>query len=257
MTFFAGEQGECQPDNTPILLLCAFAFGALTLYGYKTLRSLPKLAISIDADGLWYAHTSKADGLVPWVAVRGILEKQALQKLVLQDDKGDNLLDIHYQLDGFEELRDTLVQLVSKNFATSAQPTFAKSIGEHVVGVLIIAVYVAFGLYLYFYHSGFFFWICLILAAVLLGVYVRGYYKIYVADNTLFAKSFTRTERYSLQDIEDVIMVDYSDSHGSRRLSTVVVFADESELNLPSLGRSTTEMYIILKNLLSTTVSSR
>lgn len=251
VTFIPEEDGTFNLAGIVTMLLTSAALGAFTIYAYRTLKSFPNFSISIDDEGLWYAHKSKSDGLITWTSIQTVQEKPTGQKLSLKNDKGEKLITVHYQLEGFNELRDKLAEHVRENYSGINEPTFAKGIGHHLFNVLAIGGFIALTIYGYSHFSTFLFWGMVVLVLVCLNEYCSGYYKVYVAGTNLIAKSILRTKSYKLEDIKDVILLD-DYNKGSRIPNVGVIFADESGLKLPSMGRSAIEIHIILKNLLTT-----
>ena len=249
-SFVPESDGTLNLASVLVLLFCSTIFGGFGYYTYRTLKSFPRFSISIDEDGLWYSVKSKEEGLIDWASIQSVQEKRILQKLRLQDRNGQNLIDVHYQLNNFSCLRNRLAEEVSDNYAGSKEPVFQKNLFHHVFNVLVIISFIALGFYGFINLSAFLFWGMVVLVFVCLYEYCSKFYKLYVTDNSLIAVSVLKTKKYKITDVKEVVMLD--DFHKGARIPKVCInFCDESRIKLPSLGRSALEIYIILKNIAS------
>lgn len=251
VVFIPEEDGTINWAGNVVMLLCAAFFGGFTYYGYTVLKSFPNSSISINEKGIWYSHLSELTNLIPWSQIHKIEEKPTAQKLVLKDENGAALINVHYQLEGFDELREKLTNYVKGNYSNVTDAKFFKSIGFHLFNVIAISCFIALAAYGFTHFSSFLFWSMVFLVLVCLYEYLSGFHRIYVSENDFVAKSMFRTMRYNFSEVLDIYMFDEHDK-GTKIPKVNVVFQDEKNLRIPSMDRSAIEIYIILKNLAST-----
>ena len=111
--------------------MIAVFFGSWGLYSLRILRKIPLSSIRIDADGIWPAHKNREQHLIPWQAIADVRERGVLQRMELLGINGEVLLRIDYQLAGFEELRDRLVERIELDHCDNLPARFAKPLGHH------------------------------------------------------------------------------------------------------------------------------
>tara|TARA_Y100000782_G_scaffold76695_1_gene82573 strand:+ start:10849 stop:11739 length:891 start_codon:yes stop_codon:yes gene_type:complete len=247
--FLPNDDGVLKLASVLVMLVCTIILGGFAYYVYLTFRNFPSCSISIDNDGLWYAEQGKADGLIEWREICSIREKPKLQKLKLYNYEGKRLIDIHYQLQSFNELRNILAEKVAVNYLSIHEPIFKKGIGHHVFNIFVISGFIALAFYGYFHFSTLLFWSVVFIVAACLHEYLSGYHKVYIKDGYLRAKSHLRSKSYDMENVTEVVMLDEFDK-GSRIPNVGVYCGNESGFKIPSLGSSAIEIYIILKNII-------
>jgi hypothetical protein len=92
--------------------VCAAMFAGFVGFSaasYCALRKARFSAVATDKHGLWNVHAGKEKGLVRWESVKSVRERAFGQRLELIGYAGERLLDIEYQLRGFDELRSILL----------------------------------------------------------------------------------------------------------------------------------------------------
>ena len=99
-----------------IALVISSIFGLVTYFSFKTILSFKKYDICLDQDGIWHNYQNKSNGLIKWSEIKKFKEYQYLQKLQLLNSNNEKLIDVHYQLDNFSDLKDKLVENIASNF---------------------------------------------------------------------------------------------------------------------------------------------
>ena len=123
------------------LFLCFSAFsGFLAVMSSRAVGQVRNAPLSIDSDGIWRQHLGKEAGLIPWRRVHSARERQTGQRLDLLDQDGERLIQLEYQLKGFERLRATVFSVLrQKHIALSAPAEYGKAKAYHIVSVVGLA----------------------------------------------------------------------------------------------------------------------
>lgn len=90
------------------------AFVGLSSACFFALRQASRLTLAIDEQGLWKVAVGKERGLVRWDSVKSVRERPRRQRLELLGYNGERLLDVAYQLRGFDDLRAFIVDRIPK-----------------------------------------------------------------------------------------------------------------------------------------------
>lgn len=91
------------------------AVGAgISAFSYVSLRRTRMSSIAVDGEGIWNVRTGRERGFVRWSSIRSVRERASRQRLELVGVAGERLLDIEYQLRGFDELRSIIVSKTPK-----------------------------------------------------------------------------------------------------------------------------------------------
>ena len=122
-------------------------FGFLAWAGFRIAKRLPYCTVSIDKDGLWPAHASKATALVRWDQVHSTKEHPYLQRLDVMDASGMVLIKLEYQLSQFDSIRALLLEKVPRPVRSMAPVTYAKTIIYHACYVVGLTGFSLLGWY--------------------------------------------------------------------------------------------------------------
>jgi len=145
---FLPDEENGNPNGTIVTtIMCTVVFGFFTIFTWLTLRKLPYADVVIDDDGIWYKHLGKDQGLVAWENIYKVKERAYLQCLDILGVNGDKLLRVEYQLNGFETLRNTLNEKISKEGSEFKRSSFSKGPLYHIFYLVSVVGFSALGLY--------------------------------------------------------------------------------------------------------------
>ena len=142
----AEEKGN--PSETLITtLILTFAFCVVSVLTWLTLRAFPFTNVAADDDGIWYMHIGKENGLISWKKIHAIKERSFMQCLDLLDSRGQKLLRVEYQLDGFAVLRNLINEKTSISPLEFHRSVFSKGPLYHLSFLVFVFCFSALGFY--------------------------------------------------------------------------------------------------------------
>jgi len=249
LPFFPDEEGGNIRGTLFVTLLCTVVFGTFSVITWRTLRKLPYANIAIDDDGIWYMHTGKENGLVPWGKIARVKERSYQQCLDLLDYNGARLLKVEYQLNGFEIIRNTLNEKTSRKTSARHQSKFQKSQLYHMFYGVAILGFAALGFYvgsngnpvLGYGGMG-------ALIVIIIHEYVASATGVIIA-NGCFEITYPFTSRnVPFADIEDIRIVDTFNK--GNRISQVWIVSKKAKkpFKLTGLGADSIVLYQTLRN---------
>ena len=228
---------DSEKNNTQIIatLMISSTFGLITYFSFKTILSFKKYDISLDDDGIWCSYQSKSIGLIKWSEIKKFKEYQYFQKIQLLNRKNEKLIDIHYQLGNFSDLKNKLVDNIATNFKNAEPFTLYAPLTFHLfwLGGTIAwpyLLYQTFALEMNVLYAipPFF---CTL---VFIFVYTKSIIKISFDENK--AKSFTFFKKqYYLYDKIQEVKIQEDSEDGSRFMMLLVVMNNGDGFKLPKL----------------------
>ncbi|MFO8015217.1 MAG: hypothetical protein R6X20_18185 [Phycisphaerae bacterium] len=238
------EDGNLPDDPGPYVVVAVGSglFLGLAAASFQTLKRLPRCAVTVDGDGLWPARRRKDEALVPWDAIADVRQHPARDFLELLDERGDRLLRLEYQLDGFADLRRRVLRHLRDVVAVDPPERFARKPIYHIFQYGLMAALVVGGGFLASHNV----WLAMIplgLAAILAGAYVRGLTGLTLDRDavTLHYPFTSRTVPY--EDVEDVALAERR-GRGTVESVVRVTFTDgRNALTLAGLGVDNTILY--------------
>jgi len=238
------EDGPLPADVGPYIVVAIGSgfFLGLAATSFRTLKQVPFHAVTVDEDGLWPAHRPKDEALVPWDAVADIRQHPARHFLELFDERGERLLRLEYQLEGFADLRSRVLEHLRPAVSVDLPERFIRKPVYHYLQLGLAGGLVALGAYLAG-HS-------LLLALVPLGLgtigavaYVRGLCGLTLDRDamTLHYPLASRTIAYDA--VDDVALVDRRGRGTLESVVRVTFRDDHNPLTLAGLGVDNTILY--------------
>lgn len=246
ITFIPSETGTVNVGGVVVMLLCAVCFGGFSYYAYSTKKSFPSFTIFTTSKGIGYGEIP-GETAVTWKDIHGVRERPVAQKIELLDAANAPLLSIHYQLTGFDLLRDILTENIIGNFTDNKHRKFSKGIGHHAFNIIAIMGFIALAIYGHGNFSTYLVWGLIAVIGFCIYEYGTEVSTIEVSKDGLITHSLIRERCYSAEEIVDIVLLDEY-RQGSRIPNIAVVFKGENWIKLPNLGRSTIEMSIALRN---------
>lgn len=243
-----------EPQDAPrgMILVAAIGvviFGGLALATYRGLKRLPRSAISLDTEGLWYAHLKRDRALIPWDRVHTVSEGGFTQALKLYDQDGTRLMRVEYQLNGFEKLRDILYDHVSEQLPALEFPsTYSKNRGYHLLYGTALAILILACLTAALLGGSMLGAIILaIVTAMLAFDYLWSAYSLTVHEQHLEIHYPLSTHRLTYTNIDSVDMT--GSFHRGYRQPEIRIIAKSGEPphKLKRLGIDTNVLYRLLK----------
>lgn len=232
-------------------IIISSTFGLLTYFSLKTILSFKKYDISLDGVGIWRSYQSKGIGLIKWSEIKIFREYQYLQKIQLLNIKNEKLIDIHYQLSNFSDLRDKLVENIEPNFNHTEPFTLYAPLTFHLfwLGGSIAWPYLFYQTFVLemnvLYAIPPFF--CTL---VFIFVYTRSIIKITFDESKARSFTFFKKEYYPYDKIQEVKIQDDSED-GSRFLMLLVIMNNGDAFKLPKLSSNVLETYFKLTALIN------
>lgn len=98
------------PTKLFISVIGIVVFTSFAWVAFRTIKSKELMSVDVDSDGLWPSRLSKQTSLVPWSSINHIKLSNFPQRLVLLDQKDKIIIQIAYQLSGFERLRSLIAE---------------------------------------------------------------------------------------------------------------------------------------------------
>lgn len=249
------SENEANQIKQVALIVIALMFGLMSYFSLRTLLSLKHYDICADTDGVWSKFKGKQNGLIKWSQIQGFKEFQYLQKIQLLDHKGKKLVDLHYQLNNFKNLIDTLAPKVIHNYQ-SAQPfTLFAPITFHAfwLGGVIAWPYLLYHVFvqdmnlLYAIAPVFCF-------LVFLYVYAHSIFKITFDENSVTSWTLLKKEIYKYENIKEIKMIEDSDD-GNTLIMLAVIMKNDEGFKLPKLNSNVLDTYFKLAILANYKVS--
>ena len=229
---------------------------SLTIITIRKAIILSYTDITLDEDGLWYKKETKETGLIPWKHVYKLKDNLITQSLDVLDKNGSRLIRLEYELNDFILLRDRLLEKVEDNYKDDLSDCFPPGIMHHLISALILTVFLAPCLYVYYLSPE---WVLLfsllpvICALVFFYFYLTSEYRITVKDHQLVILSLARKKSIDFADIKSVNLIDQYDEaiKGSKvsisiRGNKDILLHDMFELEWPRVD--TYALYLTLKN---------
>jgi TRAP-type C4-dicarboxylate transport system permease small subunit len=232
-------------------IMISSTFGLMTYFSLKTILSFKKYDISLDGDGIWRSYQSKCIGLIKWSEINIFREYQYLQKIQLLNLKNEKLIDIHYQLSNFSNLRDKLVENIEPNFNHAEPFTLYAPLTFHLfwLGGSIAWPYLFYQTFalemnvLYAIPP-------LFCTLVFIFVYTRSIIKITFDESKAKSFTFFKKEYYPYDKIQEVKIQEDSED-GSRFMMLLVVMNNGDGFKLPKLNSNVLESYFKLTALIN------
>lgn len=192
-------------------------FGWLAKASIQTLRHLPLADVSVDEEGIWPTLHARATSRIPWSRVAHVRARQTLQRLELLDASGALLIRLEYQLNGFERLREIVMEraaLVPTPMMTD-RAEYAAPWWHHLLYVSLAVAFTLVGWYasrVSAFNS--------VLVALFVGFLIWEYratpYRLRVGHDALELRSLGRTRVLRREDIAAVEMGDEFSNHARR-----------------------------------------
>ncbi len=230
-------------------ILMAIVFGAMSYSLLRIVRRMPQSGISVDRDGLWYAHREKRDALVPWSAITAIRESHIGQRFVLLDASGAELIRVEYQLEDFEHLRDIIYHRVELPRRNVTEPTvIGRTAGYHAFRLFFIA----FGISIAWFVRGdeeaiYAYLIGLILAGPWVYEYVAYPAKLVISRYTFEIVSPLRKVTLSPADVSNVRVTDKFVRGTRHSFLEVAVLGREKPIKLEAFEVDNHELFRLIK----------
>ena len=231
-------------QSSPSLFITTLSIGLVVFFGggaaylFYSLRNFPKLAVSVDDDGIWLEHFGKERGLIPWDAIRDAREPWTNARLDLLGDKQQVLIKLEYLLGDFEKLQSLVASRMLGEDELGVYPRrFSKSWPEHSkamgLPMLIIAVIVGF-----VFYGAYAYLVFAILALPPIVSYLFAPYQLVLHEHHLETRSLVRSRRIQRDEVVSVALKT-TRSHGATASFVLLELKDGSEVPLSNLGRST------------------
>jgi len=93
----------------------ALIFAGFGIASYLVVRKAQRFSISVDEEGLWKSQEPRNETLLKWGSIKSVHQRASGQRLELIGFTGEHLLDIEYQLTGFDELRVLILSKIRKS----------------------------------------------------------------------------------------------------------------------------------------------
>ncbi len=246
-------EGEGLPDGVGPYLVVAVGSGlffVLAAAAWRTLKRIPFCAVTADAEGLWPANRERQEALIPWDAIAGVRQHPARHFLELLDDRGERLLRLEYQLDGYADLRRRVLEHLRHTVPVDPPERFRRKPIYHIFQIGLAGGLLALGAYL----SGSVPFIALIplgLVAMLAWAYVRGLCGLTLdRDHLTLHYPFT-SQSVPYDTVDDVAL---AERHGRGTVESVVrvTFTDgRKPLTLAGLGVDNTILYEKIRKMVT------
>jgi hypothetical protein len=230
--------------------MISLTFSLVTYFSLKTILSFKKYDISLDEDGIWCSYQSKSNGLIKWSEIKRFKEYQYFQKIQLLNSKDEKLINIHFQLDNFSDLRNELVENITPNFNHAEAFALYAPVTFHLfwLGGTIAWPYLLYQTFalemnvLYAIPP-------LFCTLVFIFVYTRSILKITFDENKVKSFTFFKKEYYPYDKIQEVKIQDDSED-GNRLMMLLVIMNNGDSFQLPKLSSSVLETYFKLTALM-------
>jgi len=249
---WAGE-GEGLPDDVGPYLVVAVGSGlflGLAAASWRTLKRLFLSAVTVDEDGLWPADRAKDQALVPWEAVADVRQHPARHFLELLDERGDRLLRLEYQLEGFRDLRRRVLEHLRQTVSVDPPERFSRKPVYHVFQLGLAGGLVALGVYL-LDHRVFLAFVPLGLGAILAWAYVRGLCGLTLDRDAMTLRHPFASQTVPYDTVDDVAMVERR-GRGTVESVVRVTFTDgRKPLTLAGLGVDNTILYEKIRKMVT------
>jgi hypothetical protein len=210
-------------------------FFVLAVAVWWTLKQIPFCAVTADEEGLWPAHREREEALVPWDAIADVRQHAARRFLELLDERGDRLLRLEYQLEGYGDLRRRVLEHLRHTVRVDLPEPFYRPARFYIFQFSLAAGLVALGVYLAG-HNMFAALILLAVAVVRAGNAILTLRGLTLDRDHLTVHYPFRTETVPYETVEDVALVDWR-GQGTVQSMVRVTFTDgRNPLNLSGLG---------------------
>ena len=187
-------------------------------------------------------------GVIPWGNIAKLKERSIRQYLDLFDSHDNRVLRIDYRLDGFEQLRDIIVDKIIRQKLEYAQSSFARGSLYHAGFLVVTLCLFVLGLYVGKNLNPVIGYGILSTVIVFIGLlYFNAAVKINLTKDSV-ELAYLRSERsIHFNEITAVLLTDVI--HRKRRTSRVSirVYNSKTPTNLPRIGVGATTFYIILQ----------
>lgn len=253
LLFFSENEGSTLQQVA--LTVIALMFGLVSYFYLRTLFSFKHYDICADADGLWSNFKGKQNNLIKWSEIKGFKEFQYLQKIQLLDYQGNKLEDLHYQLNNFHNLIDTLISKVIHNYQSVRPFTLRAPITFHAfwLGGLIV--------WSYFLYSIFVLDLNLLYAIapvfcflVFVYVYAHSILKITFDEKRVNCWTLLKKDSYDYEKIKEIKIIEDSDD-GNKLIMLAVIMKNGEGFKLPKLNSNVLDTYFKLAILAKYKVS--
>lgn len=244
---------EGRPRNEDFQLgfsiFMATFFGVLAVLSWRMVRELPYAAVSVDSHGIWRSVEDPSTSLVRWIDISRIRERPYLQRIELLDRSGRRLLKLEYQLQGFERLRNIVLERSSlAPIRAELGHTFAKGFSYHAFNVAALVGFVALGLYVWRTNA-------LLATAVLLVVvglgareYLTTAHKVQLLPNEVLITWPLKKLALSRMDVVALDVSDVIVNHARHPQVLLVHKRSEKPVALQGLGASAVELKLALES---------
>ena len=246
------EDGRLPDDIGPYLVVAAGSglFFMLAAAAWQTLKRIPFYAVTADEEGLWPAHREREEALIPWDAITGVRQHPARHFLELLDDRGDRLLRLEYQLEGYADLRRRVLEHLRQSVSVDPPERFARKPVYHVFQYALAAALVVGGGYLA-RHNPYLALIPLGLAALLAAAYVRGLFALTLDTDGLTLHYPFTSQTVPYDTVDDVALLDRR-GRGTVESVVRVTFTDgRRPLTLAGLGVDNTILYEKIRKMVT------
>ncbi len=236
-----------------VIVLGVLIFGSVAVWMYRSLKSIPFLAVTVDNDGLWLARTSKERGLVPWRSIRAVKERHVMHGIELLDDHGESLIGLPYQLSGFDRLVALALERMPREHMRPLLPaTFSKPRAYHVLMVAGIVCITALFCLWYVADDPIMYGLTVVAVGFLLRKYLTTVFKLVVTSDGLEI-SYPLVTRRLLPSEVDAVKIDTGvyQSEGRGRSPDVRLFiiGTRKPIRLAGLGCNAYHLYQALSQV--------
>jgi YD repeat-containing protein len=125
------------PKSLAIGAICVIEFGFFALLAIRAVH-LARDRVAVNDDGLWYLTRRDLSTFIRWDEVANVEAHEIRKRLVITDMTGQKRINLEYQLDGFETLRNFVLERTTAR----RRQTFAPSVfhgGYLKLGFLLFA----------------------------------------------------------------------------------------------------------------------
>ena len=130
-------------------ILAGIFFLALSIWGFWFVRNIGKYSVAIDSNGIRSLDPNRLDVKLQWSDLGKIKERFSRQRLDLFDRRGEKVISLEYQLEGFEDLRRIVLDQVGRSATVRLPVHYAKGCVYHVLnwGSIVLLSYASYHYY--------------------------------------------------------------------------------------------------------------
>ena len=189
-----------------VFVLGGAFFLGLSAWGFLLAKNVRKYSVAIDSEGIRSLDPKRAQVKLYWSDLAKIKERAHRQRLELFDRRGEKVINVEYQLEGFEDLRKILMDRVGRNTTVRLPVRYTKGWFFHILywGLMAMLSYASYYYYVPRPDSWLFVGLLVVALAILAREYLKQVIAITVSNDALLLYYPLWQIKAAIPDITDI-----------------------------------------------------